>query len=83
LRAGDLLELIGEDTFGIVVAVSDERHLGVICDRMRAALREVPVPTRAEPIDPTFNASADPTTSGDQALIGVLSRVTNRGRATG
>jgi HD-GYP domain-containing protein (c-di-GMP phosphodiesterase class II)/GGDEF domain-containing protein len=83
LRAGDLLELIGEDTFGIVVAVPDERHLEVICERMRAALHEVPVPTRAEPIDPTFNASANPTTSGDQALIGVLSHVTNRGRATG
>jgi HD-GYP domain-containing protein (c-di-GMP phosphodiesterase class II)/GGDEF domain-containing protein len=83
LRTGDLLELIGEDTLGIIVAVSDERHLGVICDRMRAALQDVPVPTRAEPIDPTFNASADPAKSGDQALIGVLSRATNRGRATG
>jgi HD-GYP domain-containing protein (c-di-GMP phosphodiesterase class II)/GGDEF domain-containing protein len=83
LRTGDVLELIGEDSFGIAVTVSDERHLVVICDRMRAALQEVPVPTRAERINPTFNASADPVKGGDHALIGVLSRLTHRRRATG
>jgi HD-GYP domain-containing protein (c-di-GMP phosphodiesterase class II)/GGDEF domain-containing protein len=83
LRTGDVLELIGEDRLGILVMVADKRQLDAVCDRVRSTLAEVPVPARAERIDPTLRASVNVPASRDQELIGVLSRLWSVERAAG
>jgi hypothetical protein len=83
LRAGDLIEQIGEDRLGALIAVADESQLKAVCNRMRATLGEVPVPRRASNIEPTIVYSVNAQTSGNPELAEVLRRLTGEQRAAG
>ena len=83
LRTGDVIEQLGEDRLGALIAVSDESQLEVVCNRMRATLDGVPVPRRAAAIDATIVYSVNAELSGNPELAGVLRRLTGEQRAAG
>jgi hypothetical protein len=83
LRAGDLIEQLGEDRLGALIAVGDESQLEAVCNRMRATLAEVPVPRRALSIDATIVYSVNAELSGNPELAEVLRRLTGEQRAAG
>jgi HD-GYP domain-containing protein (c-di-GMP phosphodiesterase class II)/GGDEF domain-containing protein len=83
LRAGDLIEQLGEDRLGALIAVADESQLEAVCNRMRTTLAEVPVPRRASNIDATIVYSVNAELSGNPELAEVLRRLTGEQRAAG
>ena len=83
LRAGDVIEQLGEDRLGALIAVSDEKQLEAVCARMRATLDEVPVPRRASNIDAHFIYSVNAELSGNPELVQVLRRLSGDQRAAG
>jgi HD-GYP domain-containing protein (c-di-GMP phosphodiesterase class II)/GGDEF domain-containing protein len=76
IRAGDLVEQLGEDQIGALIAVSDETQLEAVCTRMRTTLSEVPVPRRASNISPRIIHSVNAELSGNVELANVLRRLT-------
>jgi HD-GYP domain-containing protein (c-di-GMP phosphodiesterase class II)/GGDEF domain-containing protein len=76
IRAGDLVEQLGEDQIGALIAVSDETQLEAVCNRMRTTLGEVPVPRRASNITPRIIHSVNAELSGNVELANVLRRLT-------
>jgi GGDEF domain-containing protein len=83
LRAGDVIEQLGEDRLGALIAVSDEKQLEAVCARMRATLNEVPVPRRASNIDAHIVYSVNAELSGNPELAQVLRRLSGDQRAAG
>jgi HD-GYP domain-containing protein (c-di-GMP phosphodiesterase class II)/GGDEF domain-containing protein len=83
LRVGDVIEQLGEDRLGALIAVSDESQLEAVCNRMCATLAEVPVPRRASTIDATIVYSVNAEFSGNPELAEVLRRLTGEQRAAG
>jgi GGDEF domain-containing protein len=83
LRAGDVIEQLGEDRLGALIAVSDETQLEAVCARMRATLGDVPVPRRASNIDPQIVYSVNAELSGNPDLVQVLRRLSGERRAAG
>lgn len=59
VRQDDRCEQIGEDTFRLTVAASQAVEIEAITERVRRALAEVLVPSRAEPITPTVRLAQD------------------------
>ncbi len=83
VRAGDLVEQLGEDRLGALVTVSDPGQIEVVCERMRATLSEVPVPRRAPAINARFVYGVNVETSGNRELVEVLHRLLGEQRAAG
>ncbi|TMB86795.1 MAG: diguanylate cyclase [Chloroflexi bacterium] len=83
LRAGDVIEQLGEDRLGALIAVSDEKQLEAVCARIRATLDEVPVPRRASNIDAHIIYSLNAELSGNPELVQVLRRLSGDQRAAG
>jgi hypothetical protein len=54
VREDDRSEQIGEDTFRLTVAASGDAEIEAVIERVRRALAEVPVPSRAAPVTPTI-----------------------------
>jgi HD-GYP domain-containing protein (c-di-GMP phosphodiesterase class II) len=52
IRRGDECRQVGDDRFVISVGVSDRSEIDAVSERIRSALRDVPVPRRADPIQP-------------------------------
>jgi GGDEF domain-containing protein/uncharacterized membrane protein len=77
LRQGDELVRLGEDSFGVVLEVTDESQLHAIGRRIAETLADVPVPHRASPIRAAVRypslaeLAADPAAS---RLLGGLDR---------
>jgi GGDEF domain-containing protein len=59
LRDGDLIHHMGEDRFGVVIGVTDRSQVDAVVRRMDGALRDVPVPHRADPICPAIRVPTD------------------------
>jgi HD-GYP domain-containing protein (c-di-GMP phosphodiesterase class II) len=83
LRAGDMIEQLGEDRLGALIAVSDAKQLEAVCARMRTTLNEVPVPRRASNIDADIIFSINAERSGNPELVEVLRRLSGDQRAAG
>jgi GGDEF domain-containing protein len=81
LRAGDLVEQLGEDRLGALVMVSDPGQLEVVCERMRATLSEVPVPRRATNINARIVSAVNAEACGNPELVSVLHRLSGEQRA--
>jgi HD-GYP domain-containing protein (c-di-GMP phosphodiesterase class II) len=81
LRAGDLVEQLGEDRLGALVMVSDPAQLDVVCERMRATLSEVPVPRRASNINARIVSAVNAEASDNPELVQVLRRLNGEQRA--
>jgi HD-GYP domain-containing protein (c-di-GMP phosphodiesterase class II) len=81
LRAGDLVEQLGEDRLGALVMVSDPGQLEVVCERMRATLSEVPVPRRATNINARIVSAVNAEACDNPELVSVLHRLSGEQRA--
>jgi GGDEF domain-containing protein len=81
LRAGDLVDQLGEDRLGALVLVSDVGQLEVVCERMRATLSEVPVPRRATNINARIVSAVNAEASDNPELVSVLRRLSGEQRA--
>lgn len=74
LRDGDELVRLGEDSFGVIVQVSDERELHAVGGRIGETLTEVPVPRRASPIRADVRYPSVAELAADPALSPLLDR---------
>lgn len=81
LRAGDLVEQLGEDRLGALVVVSDPSQLDVVCERMRTTLSEVPVPRRATNINARIVSAVNAEASDNPELVQALHRLSGEQRA--
>jgi HD-GYP domain-containing protein (c-di-GMP phosphodiesterase class II)/GGDEF domain-containing protein len=59
VRQDDRCEQMGEDTFRLTVAASRDDEVAAVCERVREALAEVPVPSRVAPITPSIKPVQD------------------------
>jgi hypothetical protein len=75
LRAGDELIRLGEDTFGVVLRVSDESQLHAVGRRIADTLAEVPVPHRASPIRPAVRYPSAAELAVDPTAARLLDRL--------
>jgi GGDEF domain-containing protein len=74
LRDGDLLHHLGEDRFGVVIGVTERSQVDAVVRRMDSALRDVPVPHRADPIRPAIRVPSDAECRADQELRALLAQ---------
>ena len=74
LRDGDVLAHLGEDRFGVVIGVTDRSQVDAVMRRMDASLRDVPVPHRADPIQPTVRVPSDAEVRGDEELRALMAQ---------
>jgi GGDEF domain-containing protein len=71
LRDGDLLVPLGEDRFGIVIAVTERSQVDAVCRRIEATLSELPVPRRAERVKPVIRTPLPAEIAKDPLLAGL------------
>jgi GGDEF domain-containing protein len=57
VRQDDRSEQIGEDTFRLTVAASGAAEIEAVTERVRRALADVPVPSRAAPVTPIIRVA--------------------------
>jgi GGDEF domain-containing protein len=68
LRDGDLLALLSENRFGIVVGVTDRSQVEAVCRRIQDALADLPVPRRADRVEAVIRTPSQGETASDRQL---------------
>jgi uncharacterized membrane protein len=74
LQEGDELLRLGEDSFGVILHVRDERELHAVGRRIGEILADVPVPRRASPIRAAVRYPSVAELAADPAAVPMLDR---------
>ena len=83
LRDGDLLALLSEDRFGIVVGVTDRSQVEAVCRRIHDALADLPVPRRADRVEAVIRTPSQGETASDRQLSQLVASYTYGSRKAG
>jgi GGDEF domain-containing protein len=68
LRDGDLLSLLSEDRFGIVIGVTEPSQVEAVCRRIQDVLADLPVPRRADRVEAVIRTPSQGETASDRQL---------------
>jgi hypothetical protein len=74
LQEGDELVRLGEDSFGVILQVGDERELHAVGRRIAETVADVPVPRRASPIRAAVRYPSVAELAADPAASRLLDR---------
>jgi GGDEF domain-containing protein len=83
LREGDLLALLSEDRFGIVIGVTERSQVEAVCRRIHDALADLPVPHRADRVEAVIRTPSQGETASDRQLSQLLASYTYGSRKAG
>ena len=83
LREGDLLALLSEDRFGIVIGVTDRSQVEAVCRRIQDALADLPVPRRADRVEAVIRTPSQGETASDRQLSQLVASYTYGSRKAG
>jgi GGDEF domain-containing protein len=83
LREGDLLTLLSEDRFGIVIGVTESAQVEAVCRRIRDALADLPVPRRADRVEAVIRTPSQGETASDRQLSQLVASYTYGSRKAG
>jgi GGDEF domain-containing protein len=78
IRRGDQVAKIGDDRFGVLMAIDDESELEAVCARIRAAISAVSIPRRALAIRPKITAAIGAAAWADPELAAVAAAFSDR-----
>jgi GGDEF domain-containing protein len=76
LRDGDLLALLAEDRFGIVIGVTERSQVEAVCRRIQDALADLPVPRRADRVEAVIRRPSQGETASDRQLSQLVASYT-------
>jgi GGDEF domain-containing protein len=83
LREGDLLSLLSEDRFGIVIGVTEPSQVEAVCRRIQDALADLPVPRRADRVEAVIRTPSQGETASDRQLSQLVASYTYGSRKAG
>jgi GGDEF domain-containing protein len=83
LREGDLLALLSEDRFGIVIGVTERTQVEAVCRRIQDALADLPVPRRADRVEAVIRTPSQGETASDRQLSQLVASYTYGSRKAG
>jgi GGDEF domain-containing protein len=83
LREGDLLALLSEDRFGIVIGVTERSQVEAVCRRIQDALADLPVPRRADRVEAVIRTPSQGETASDRQLSQLVASYTYGSRKAG
>jgi hypothetical protein len=83
LRDGDLLALLSEDRFGIVIGVTERSQMEAVCRRIQDALADLPVPRRADRVEAVIRTPSQGETATDRQLSQLVASYTYGSRKAG
>jgi GGDEF domain-containing protein len=83
LRDGDLLALLSEDRFGIVIGVTERSQVAAVCRRIQDTLADLPVPRRADRVEAVIRTPSQGETASDRQLSQLVASYTYGSRKAG
>src|SRR6476469_5959669 len=83
LREGDLLSLLSEDRFGIVIGVTERSQVEAVCRRIQDALADLPVPRRADRVEAVIRTPSQGEPASDRQLSQLVASYTYGSRKAG
>src|SRR5204862_6843423 len=80
---GDLLALLSEDRFGIVIGVTDRAQVEAVFRRIQDALADLPVPRHADRAEAVIRTPSQGETASDRQLSQLVVSYTYGSRKAG